>query len=65
MEVMMAFVREGDTVIVHSMDRLARDLGDLKKIVNELNARGVRVRFLRENLTFRGDDSPMSELTGR
>lgn len=62
LEVMLAFVREGDTVIVHSMDRLARDLGDLKRLVNDLNARGVEVQFLRENLTFKGDDSPMSEL---
>lgn len=62
LEVMLAFVREGDTVVVHSMDRLARDLGDLKKIVNDLTSRGVEVQFFKEKLTFKGDDSPMSEL---
>ena len=38
---MLGFVREGDTVIVHSMDRLARNLEDLRRIVRELTARGV------------------------
>ena len=27
------FVRDGDTVVVHSMDRLARNLDDLRSIV--------------------------------
>lgn len=59
---MLAFVREGDTVTVHSMDRLARNLGDLRRIVDELTGRGVRVEFVKEGLTFTGDDSPMSNL---
>jgi DNA invertase Pin-like site-specific DNA recombinase len=42
---MLGFVREGDTVIVHSMDRLARNLEDLRRIVRELTARGVAVQF--------------------
>ena len=32
LEAMLAFVREGDTVIVHSMDRLARNLDDLRRM---------------------------------
>jgi DNA invertase Pin-like site-specific DNA recombinase len=31
--VMQSFVREGDTVFCHSMDRLARNLDDLRRIV--------------------------------
>lgn len=56
------FVREGDTVIVHSMDRLARNLDDLRKIVKELTGKGVTVKFQKEGLTFTGDDTPMSNL---
>lgn len=59
---MMQFVREGDLVIVHSMDRLARNLDDLRRIVRELTAKGVRVQFIKENLTFSGGDSPMANL---
>ena len=56
-------MREGDTLIVHSMDRLARNLIDLRKIVEELNSKGVAVQFIKENVTFNGqDDSPMSKL---
>lgn len=56
------YVREGDTVICHSMDRLARNLDDLRKVVLGFTDRGVHVRFEKENLTFTGEDSPMSHL---
>ena len=56
------YVREGDTVVCHAMDRLARNLDDLRKIVLGLTERGVHVRFGKENLTFTGEDSPMSHL---
>jgi len=54
---MLNFVRDGDTVIVHSMDRLARNLDDLRSIVRKLTAKGVRVEFVKEQLTFTGDDT--------
>lgn len=56
------YVRDGDTLVVHSMDRLARSLEDLRRTVRELTARGVKVEFVKENMTFTGDDSPMSTL---
>lgn len=59
---LMKFVREGDTVVVHSMDRLARNLDDLRRLVKDLTGRGVRIQFVKENLTFTGEDSPMSNL---
>jgi DNA invertase Pin-like site-specific DNA recombinase len=59
---MLAFVRDGDTVIVHSMDRLARNLDDLRRVVRNLTGRGVRVEFVKESLAFTGDDSPMATL---
>jgi DNA invertase Pin-like site-specific DNA recombinase len=59
---MLKFVRAGDVVTVHSMDRLARNLGDLRTVVLDLTRRGVQVQFVKENLTFSGDDSAMSML---
>lgn len=48
----MAHLRDGDTLHVHSMDRLARNLDDLRKLVNELTGRGVTVMFHKEGMTF-------------
>lgn len=62
LEALLAYVRAGDTVVVHSMDRLARNLDDLRRLVQDLTARGVRIEFLKENLTFTGEDSPMAHL---
>lgn len=58
----LAHLREGDTLNVHSMDRLCRNLDDLRKIVKDLTGRGVVVKFHKEGLIFNGDDSPMSNL---
>lgn len=57
----LAFVREGDTVVVHSMDRLARSLDDLRRLVQKLTKRDVRIEFAKESLTFTGEDSPTNE----
>jgi DNA invertase Pin-like site-specific DNA recombinase len=62
LEELLAFVRDGDTLFVHSMDRLSRNLEDLRRIVRMLTGKGVRVEFVKENLTFTGDDSPMATL---
>ena len=59
---LLAFVREGDTVVVHSMDRLARNLDDLRRIVQALTKRGIRIEFVKESLSFTGEDSPMANL---
>ena len=58
----LAHLREGDTLYVHSMDRLCRNLEDLRRIVRELTSRGVIVKFQKESLSFTGEDSPMSNL---
>lgn len=62
LEQLLAFAREGDTVVVHSMDRLARNLDDLRKIVQDLTKSGIRIEFVKERLIFSGDDSPMAQL---
>lgn len=58
----LSYVREGDTLVIHSMDRLARNLDDLRGTVQALTKRGVTVQFMKEGLTFTGNDSPMSKL---
>ena len=55
-------MREGDVLVVHSMDRLARNMRDLQNLVADLNARNIAVEFVKEGLNFTGDDSPMSKL---
>lgn len=59
---MMQYVREGDHVYVHSMDRLARNLVDLRKTIQELTHKKVSIHFVKENLIFTGEDSPMAVL---
>ena len=62
LDALLAFVREGDTVVVHSMDRLARNLDDLRRLVQKLTQRSIRIEFVKEHLTFTGEDSPMANL---
>ena len=61
---MLSFVREGDSLYVHSLDRLARNLADLLNLVQDLTGRGVSVHFLGEKLDFDAgkDSSPTSKL---
>jgi DNA invertase Pin-like site-specific DNA recombinase len=51
----LGYLRSGDTWVVHSIDRAARSLQDLQAIVQDLTARGVTVRFIKEGLTFSPD----------
>ncbi len=62
LEALLSYVREGDTLVVHSMDRLARNLDDLRRMVQQLTGRGVRIEFVKESLAFTGEDSPMANL---
>ena len=62
LENMVAFVREGDVVVIHSMDRLARNLIDLRRLVEDLTKRGVRIEFIKENLSFSEKESPIANL---
>jgi len=45
----LEFLREGDTLHVHSIDRLARNLEDLQRLVRELTDKGVSIRYAAEN----------------
>jgi len=56
-------IRAGDTLVVHSMDRLARNVEDMLRLVREMNDRGVSVEFVKENMRFTaGSDDPRSIL---
>ena len=59
---MLDFVREGDTVIIHSMDRLASNVDDLRRLVKTLTAKGVQVQFIKESLNFKGEDSAIANM---
>ncbi len=44
------------------MDRLARNLDDLRRLVKGMPARGIKTEFLKEGLIFTGEDSPIANL---
>ena len=56
------YARKGDTVVVESIDRLARNLRDLQEIITTITNKGAIVKFIKENLTFTGNDDAMSTL---
>lgn len=59
---LVAYVRSGDEIVVHSMDRLARNLRDLLDLTTSLTTKGVKVTFLKESISLTGDDSPIAKL---
>jgi DNA invertase Pin-like site-specific DNA recombinase len=59
---MLLFVREGDVIRVHSIDRIARNLVDLRSLVERIIRKGATLEFVKENLAFSGDNSAMSML---
>ena len=62
LQAMLKHVRKGDTVVVASMDRFARNLRDLRTLVDDLTERGVVVKFIKESLTFTGEASSTAKL---
>ena len=62
LQALLTYVREGDTVFVHSLDRLGRSLRDVQEIVEDLTSRGVRVEVTTQGLVFTGSDNPMTRL---
>ncbi len=63
LQVCLDYLRDGDTLHVHSMDRLARNLIDLQQTVDKLTSKGVTVHFHKEALVFNGNtESSISKL---
>lgn len=58
----LEYVREGDTLNIHSIDRLCRNLRDCQELLHSLVEKGVTVKFHREGLTFNGNEDSMSKL---
>jgi DNA invertase Pin-like site-specific DNA recombinase len=52
----LEYIRDGDTLIVHRMDRLARNVENMLRLVREQTGKGIAVQFITENLIFTGDD---------
>ena len=63
-QAMMNSLREGDVLLICSMDRLARNLFDLLDVTKQLQKKGVTVRFLKENIELSptGETSAISNL---
>lgn len=60
---MLEYVREGDELYIHSLDRLGRNTADLIELMNQLRAKGVTVKFVKQGLEFKPDTSnPMNDL---
>ena len=59
---LISYVREGDTVVVHSIDRLARNLANLESLIQQLTNKGVTVEFRKESLSFAGGADAMQTL---
>ena len=60
---MLAALRGGDVVHVHSIDRLARSIADLDRLVREITATGATLKFHKENLVFtNGGEDPFAAL---
>lgn len=62
LQAMLEYAREGDTIHIHSIDRLARNLADLNSLVEELNNKGITVHFHKENLIFKDTHDPIQKL---
>ena len=63
LEECIRYLRDGDELVVASMDRLARSLVDLKQIVGEITAKGARVEFVHERATYAaGAQDPRADL---
>ena len=53
------YVRHGDHIWVHSLDRLARSMADLMLILEKIGKKGASISFVKEGITIRsGEDCP-------
>lgn len=63
LEALLDYIREGDTIHVHDISRMARNILDLQTLVETFINQGCTVKFHKENLTFTGDSKdPMQRL---
>jgi len=55
LETVLEFLRRGDELVVHRLDRLGRSTRDVLNLVHELDARGASLRILEPDITTKGD----------
>lgn len=59
----LQYIRSGDTLHVHSIDRLSRSIRDMEELVTGIVTRGITIMFHNENLTFsRTEDNPFATM---
>ena len=51
----MEFLRDGDELVVHRLDRIGRSIRDVLSLVHELDPRGASLRVLEPAVTTAGD----------
>ena len=61
-QLMLEYARDQDIIYCADLSRWGRSLMDIKTSITFLTSKGVTVSFLKENLTFSGNDDPMSNL---
>ena len=54
LETVLEFLRRGDELVVHRLDRLGRSTRDVLNLVHELDARGASLRILEPDITTKG-----------
>jgi len=59
---LLNYLRDDDIVYVQRMDRLARNIDDLRSLVKIINGKGASIKFIAEGMIFDGQDSPVSNL---
>ncbi|WP_202308378.1 recombinase family protein [Dryocola clanedunensis] len=59
---MLRYVREGDVIHVHSLDRLGLDLQDVVNIIEQAKAKGASVQFHKEGITAGAEANAASSL---
>lgn len=62
LDAVVEYLRAGDTLLVASMDRLARSLVDLHTLVDELTTKGITVTFIQEGQSYSANPSPTGRL---
>lgn len=58
----LAYIRAGDTLHVHSIDRLSRSLRDMEELVSGMVSRGITIEFHSERLIFTSEENPVATM---
>lgn len=59
---LLTFIKVGDHINVHSINRLALNLKDLRSLIDEITSKGCSIKFHKENLHFTGENNPFQDL---